>query len=73
MSIAELLKVGRALRVARRLDKALRTVTDIPLLSEAATRLYFEEELEKTFSTLSFRKRKLPTTQLPNSVQSDSE
>ena len=47
LSIAELLKVGRALRVARRLDKALRTVTDIPLLSEAATRLYFEEELEK--------------------------
>lgn len=47
LSIAELLKIGRALRVARRLDKALRTVTDIPLLSEAATRLYFEEELEK--------------------------
>lgn len=47
LSIAELLKVGRALRVARRLDKALRMVTDIPLLSEAATRLYFEEELEK--------------------------
>lgn len=47
LSITELLKVGRALRVARRLDKALRTVTDIPLLSEAATRLYFEEELEK--------------------------
>lgn len=47
LSIAELLKVGRALRVARRLDKALRTVTDIPLLSETATRLYFEEELEK--------------------------
>ena len=34
LSIAELLKVGRALRVARRLDKALRTVTDIPLHSE---------------------------------------
>lgn len=47
LSISELLKVGRALRVARRLDKALRTVTDIPLLSEAATMLYFEEELEK--------------------------
>lgn len=47
LAIPELLKVGRALRVARRLVKSLSKVINIPLLSEMSTRLYFEEELEK--------------------------
>lgn len=48
LAIPELLKVGRALRVARRLSKAISTVTEIAGLSEMASRLYFEEELEKS-------------------------
>lgn len=48
LAIPELLKVGRALRVARRLSKAISSVTEIAGLSEMASRLYFEEELEKS-------------------------
>lgn len=47
LSIAELLKVGRTLRISRRIIRSIKTVHDVPLLIAAASRLYEEEELEK--------------------------
>lgn len=47
LAIPELLRVGRTLRIARRLTKALSTVTNVPRLAEAACGLYSEPELEK--------------------------
>lgn len=47
LSISEVLKVGRSLRVARRLSKSLATVNGIPNLLDMACGLYFDETLEK--------------------------
>lgn len=46
-AISEVLKVGRSLRVARRLSKSLDTVNGIPNLQDMACGLYFDETLEK--------------------------
>lgn len=47
LAISEVLKVGRSLRVARRLSKSLDTVNGIPNLQDMACGLYFDETLEK--------------------------
>ncbi len=47
LSIPEILKVGRILRVSRRVKRALSAVNDIPILSAKAYVLYCDEELEK--------------------------
>lgn len=47
LSIPELLRVGRALRVARRIEKSVSAVTGIPGLSAMLGGLYSEEKLEK--------------------------
>lgn len=47
LSIPELLRVGRALRVARRIEKSVSAVTGIPGLSAMLGGLYAEEKLEK--------------------------
>lgn len=47
LAISEVLKVGRSLRVARRLSKALDTVNGIPNLLDMAGGLYFDATLEK--------------------------
>lgn len=47
LAIPELLRVGRTLRIARRLSKALAAVTNVPNLAETASGLYAEPELEK--------------------------
>ena len=47
LAIPELLKVGRALRVARRVIKSVAAVTNVPGLHEMLGRLYYEEKLEK--------------------------
>lgn len=47
LSIPEILRVGRALRVARRLRKSVSAVTGIPGLRGMIAGLYSDEELEK--------------------------
>lgn len=47
LAISDILKVGRSLRVARRLSKSLDTVNGIPNLQDMACGLYFDEILEK--------------------------
>lgn len=47
LAISEVLKVGRSLRVARRLSKALDAVNGIPNLLDMAGGLYFDATLEK--------------------------
>lgn len=47
LSISDLLKTARLLRVSRRLSVSLAKVSEIPLLSEMLARLYANEELEK--------------------------
>lgn len=47
LGISEILRVGRVLRVSRRLKKAVSSVPDVPILAEMASRLYVEEDLEK--------------------------
>lgn len=46
LSIAELLKVGRTLRVARKLKKSVYSVPEVPILTEMASRLYENESVE---------------------------
>lgn len=48
LSIPDLLKIGRALRVSRRLQKSLNAVNEIPLLREMTSHLYDDEVLEKS-------------------------
>ena len=50
LSIGELLRAGRVLRVADRLSAALKKVTGIPLLSEMAQGLHADRDLEKRIS-----------------------
>jgi DNA mismatch repair protein MutS2 len=47
LSISDLLKTARLLRVSRRLIAAVAKIPDAPLTKEAAGRLYDNEELEK--------------------------
>ncbi len=47
LSIREIIEIGRALRVARRLKKSINTAKDIPILLGMAAILYENEELEK--------------------------
>ena len=47
LSIPEILRVGRALRVARRLVKSLSAVTGVPGLAAMSGGLFAEEKLEK--------------------------
>ncbi|MCQ2603405.1 MAG: endonuclease MutS2, partial [Clostridia bacterium] len=47
LNIAEILKVGRLLRVSRRIKKALSAVNEIPILSEMSTRLFENADFEK--------------------------
>lgn len=48
LSISEILKVGRSLRVAHRIKKSLTNVKDCPILYDIASRLYENEPLEKS-------------------------
>ena len=48
LSIADILKVGRSLRVAHRIKKTLTGVKDCPILYDIASRLYENEPLEKS-------------------------
>ena len=50
LSIGELLRAGRVLRVADRLSAALKKVTGIPLLSEMSLGLHADRDLEKRIS-----------------------
>lgn len=47
LAIADIMKVGRALRVSRRLKKSINSAKDVPILQEMASRLYENEKLEK--------------------------
>lgn len=47
LAIADIMKVGRALRVARRLKKSVNSAKDVPILSEMSSKLYENERLEK--------------------------
>ncbi len=47
LSIAEIMKVGRALRTSRRLQKVIDTAREVPILADMASRLYVNEPLEK--------------------------
>lgn len=46
------MKVGRSLRVSRRLKYTIDKVKDCPLLADMAMGLFENETLEKRFSTL---------------------
>ncbi len=48
LAIPEIMKVGRALRVSRRLQKVIETAREVPILSDMASRLYTNESLEKS-------------------------
>ncbi len=48
LSIADILKVGRSLRVAHKIKKTLTGVKDCPILYDIASRLYENEPLEKS-------------------------
>ena len=48
LSIADILKVGRSLRVAHRIKKTLTGVKDCPILYDIASRLYENEPLERS-------------------------
>lgn len=48
LSIADILKVGRSLRVAHKIKKTLTNVKDCPILYDIASRLYENEPLEKS-------------------------
>jgi len=48
LSISEIMKVGRTLRTARRLKKTIDSAKDVPILAELASRLYINEQLEKS-------------------------
>jgi len=48
LSIADILKVGRSLRVAHKIKRTLTNVKDCPILYDIASRLYENEPLEKS-------------------------
>lgn len=48
LSIADILKVGRSLRVAHKIKRTLLNVKDCPILYDIASRLYENEPLEKS-------------------------
>lgn len=48
LSIADILKVGRSLRVAHKIKRTLLNVKDCPILCDIASRLYENEPLEKS-------------------------
>lgn len=47
LSIAEILKVGRALKVSKNLQNSILKAREVPILEEMATRLYCNDRLEK--------------------------
>ena len=48
LSISDILKVGRSLRVAHKIKRTLTNVKDCPILYDIASRLYENEPLEKS-------------------------
>lgn len=48
LSISDIIKTGRTLRVSRRLKKTFSTLKDVPILGECAAGLYENEPLEKS-------------------------
>lgn len=47
LSIADIMKVGRTLRVSRKLKKCIETAVDVPILTEMSYMLYSNDVLEK--------------------------